>query len=110
MTSLPSLVPVAHQNSIRVHHAYNECLGLEKTLQERVEKGEDVENDLVHIRILGYLVHFAPGTRGLETVVQEINSCDGDHSALISVGQMYYDHLLRACKCTKCIRFKSANI
>jgi len=99
MTSLPSIINVAHKNSIiRIHDAYNECLRLEKTLQELQDKGENATNNLVYVRILGYLIHFAPGDSGIETVVQQIISCHGDDSKLLSVGQMYYDHYIRACK------------
>ncbi|KAF8968556.1 hypothetical protein BDZ97DRAFT_1799021 [Flammula alnicola] len=50
---------------------------------------------MIYIRILGYLIHYVPTGRGLKTVVEEISSC-ADDSALLTVGQMYYDHYIRA--------------
>ena len=100
MTSLPSHVPSGLQHSADVVSAYNICLRVEKDLQSTIDKGEKVENNLVYIRILGYLIHLVPGDRGLKTVVEEISSCHGE-PALLAVGQMYYDHYIRACKFIK---------
>jgi len=79
---------------------YNICLRLEKSLQKAIDKGEDVGQDIINIRILGYLVHFVPTDRGLKTVVQEISSCK-DEFALLAVGKMYYDHYIRAFRANK---------
>ncbi len=62
--------------------------------------GEKIGDDLVYIRILGYLIHLVPGDRGLKTVVEEIGSCNGE-PALLDLGKMYYDHYIRACKFIK---------
>lgn len=97
MTSLPPNVPVRLANVPRFVGAYNVCLKLEKSLQSNADKGGHIGNDLVYIRILGYLLHLVPGEQGLKTVAEEINSCSGD-SALLAVGQMYYDHYIKACQ------------
>ena len=96
MTALPSQVPHANPHIVS---AYNICLKLERSLQEDVEKGKDVGNNLVFIRILGYLLHHLPTDEGLKTVVHEIFSSKDD-SALLRVGKMYYDHYIRACMFT----------
>ena len=100
MTSLPSRVPSRLQDLAHVVSAYDMCLRLEKALQSRMDNGEKIGNKLVYIRILGYLIHLVPGDRGLKTVVEEISSCHGE-PALLAVGQMYYDHYIRACKFIK---------
>ena len=100
MTSLPSHVPSRLQHDADVVRAYNTCLRVEKALQSNTDQGRKVGNNLVYIRILGYLIHHVPGDQGLETVVQEITLSDGD-CALLAVGQMYYDHYIRACKFIK---------
>ncbi|KAF8805443.1 hypothetical protein BYT27DRAFT_7169584 [Phlegmacium glaucopus] len=80
MTSLPPKVP--------------------KRLRHLAQVGEDVGQDMINIRILGYLIHFVPTDRGLKTVVQEIGSCEGE-SALLAIGKMYYDHYIRAFRANK---------
>lgn len=76
MTSLPPEVPSRLRHLAHVVSAYNICLTLEKSLQNAIDMGEDVGQDIINIRILGYLVHFVPTDRGLKTVVQEISSCE----------------------------------
>jgi len=99
MTSLPSEVPKRLRNVAHVVSAYNICLRLEKSLQA-IDQGEDVGQNMINIRILGYLIHFVPTDQGLRTVVQEISSCKDD-SALLAVGKMYYDHYIRAFRANK---------
>jgi hypothetical protein len=96
MTSLPLQVPQRLRNLAHVVSAYNICLRLEKSLQETANGGQDVGKNLIYIRILGYLEHYVPTDRGLKTVVYEITSSAND-SALLEVGQMYYNHYIRAC-------------
>ena len=93
-TSLPpELVPSRLRHLAHVVSAYNICLRLEKSLQNAIDKGEDVGQDIIIIQILGYLVHFVPTDRGLKKVVQEISSCE-DEFTLFAVGKMYYDHYI----------------
>jgi len=96
MTSLPSEVPNRLRHIANVVSAYNICLRLEKSLQSAVDRGEDIGDNLIFVRIPGYLIHYVPTDRGLKNVVQEISSCIDD-SALLNVGKMYYDHYIRAC-------------
>ena len=96
MTSLPPEVPQRLRHLVHVVNAYNICLRLELSLQIAIDKGEGVGQDMIFIRILGYLIHFVPTDQGLKAVVQEISSCN-DSAALLTVGKMYYDHYIRAC-------------
>ncbi len=106
MTSLPPNAPDRIENVPRLEEAYNVCLEQERSLQSTTEKGGHIGNDLVYIRILGYLLHLVPGEQGLKTVVEEINSCIED-SALIAFGQMYYDHYIKARQSSNLLHSKS---
>lgn len=98
MPPLPPHVSQRLQHLPNVVSAYNICLGLEERigLGMVTGPGRKIENDLVYVRILGYLIHHTPDL-GLRTVVYEIVSCKDDF-ALLSVGRMYYDHYIRACR------------
>ncbi|KIM35294.1 hypothetical protein M413DRAFT_32599 [Hebeloma cylindrosporum] len=95
MTSLPPEAPKRLHDIADIVSTYNICLSLEKSLQLAVDKGEDVGNNLIYIRILGYLMHYMPTDRGLRKLIEEINSCVDD-SALLGVGNVYYDQFIRA--------------
>jgi len=98
MTPLPPKLPGRLQDDANVHavSAYNICLRVESSLQQAINSGENVGNDVIYIRILGYLIHFVPTDLGLKVVVTEIFSAKSDR-ALLDVGKMYFDHYIRAC-------------
>jgi len=99
MTPLPLQVPAGlqqHPNLHKIVSAYNICLRMERSLQEDVDKGDDVGRKQIYIRILGYLIHYVPTDRGLGHVVTEIVSAVRD-SDLLEVGKRYFDHYIRAC-------------
>ena len=99
MTSLPRQVPAIlqqHHNLCNIVSAYNICLGMERSLQEDIDKGNDVGRNQIYIRILGYLIHHVPTDRGLGHVVTEITSAMRD-SDLLEVGKRYFDHYIQAC-------------
>jgi len=96
MTSLLPEVPLRLQHISHAVDAYNVCLRLEKSLQQAIDRGEVVGKNLIYIRILGYLVHYAPNDQALNTVLTEIVSCPKD-SDLLDVGRVYFDHYIRAC-------------
>lgn len=99
MTPLPLQVPQSlqqHHNLHKIVSAYNICLRVERSLQEDIDKGDDVGRKQIYIRILGYLIHYVPTDRGLGHVVNEIVSSLSD-SALLDVGKSYFDHYIRAC-------------
>ncbi|KDR74064.1 hypothetical protein GALMADRAFT_250794 [Galerina marginata CBS 339.88] len=95
MTSLPRRVPERLQDIAHVQSAYEICLRLEEFLQMAADNGDDVKKELVYVRTLGYLMHCVPTDLGLKKVVEEIAS-SVDDSAILAVGQMYYDHFIRA--------------
>ncbi|KIM35839.1 hypothetical protein M413DRAFT_32196 [Hebeloma cylindrosporum] len=94
MTALPIEVPRRLQGTSDVINAYNICLRIENTLQVAVDKGEGVGKNVIYIRILGYLLHHAPSDQGVQHVVNEIVSAEGDF-ALLEVGKNYFNHYIR---------------
>lgn len=98
MTALPPQLPERFQGDANVHaaSAYKFCSRLQGSLQQAVDKGENVGNDIIYIRTLGYLLHFVPTDVGLKVVVAEIFAAMSDR-ALLNVGKMYFDHFIRAC-------------
>ncbi|KXN80817.1 hypothetical protein AN958_07253 [Leucoagaricus sp. SymC.cos] len=100
MTSLPRDVPLRLRHLAHVVSAYDICLRLEKSLQLAIDNGDDIGNNPVYVRILGYLIHYVPTDLGLRKIVEEISSCVDD-SAILAVGQMYYDHYIRAFRANK---------
>ncbi|KAF8803108.1 hypothetical protein BYT27DRAFT_6743825 [Phlegmacium glaucopus] len=96
MTSLSPNVPDRLQDDAHIHavSAYNICLKVESSLQHAVNNGEDVGNDIIYVRTLGYLIHFVPTDLGLRVVVAEILSAKSDR-ALLDVGKMYFDHYIK---------------
>ncbi|KXN83933.1 hypothetical protein AN958_00797 [Leucoagaricus sp. SymC.cos] len=95
MTSLPREVPQRLQHLAHVVSAYDICLKLEESLQLAIDNDDDVGNNPIYVRILGYLIHYVPTDLGLRKIVEEISSCVDD-SAILAVGQLYYDHYIRA--------------
>jgi len=99
MTSLPQNLAPRLERLAHVVSAYNICLKLESWLQAANGSGERGK-DTIYIRILGYLLHFVPTDEGLRTVTEEITAASDD-SALLSVGQMYFDHYIRPFRSNK---------
>ncbi|KAF9243948.1 hypothetical protein BU15DRAFT_42482 [Melanogaster broomeanus] len=55
------------------------------------------DKELVHARILGYLIIHGPSDEARKTVAREVNSCDGDETRLGKLGQFYVEHYIRGC-------------
>ena len=91
MTSLPLEVPKSLRHLAHVVSAYNTYLRLEKSLQKAIDKGEDVGQNVIYIRILGHLIHFVPTAQGLKTVIYGIGSCNEESASLLAVGKMYHE-------------------
>lgn len=105
---LPAEVPLRLRNSAHITSAYNICRRLESSHMnfydkldiKKVAERRTVRKELVYIRILGYMIHHAPTDRGLKAVVEEISSAVTD-GALLSCGQHYFDHFIRAFRSNK---------
>ena len=73
---------------------YETCLRIEGVLQRASGNGKQIRNDLVYLRILGYLLHYALSHQGLLRVITEITWAGNDDGAIFQVGRMYHDHLV----------------
>ncbi|KDR83077.1 hypothetical protein GALMADRAFT_221057 [Galerina marginata CBS 339.88] len=100
MTSLPANVPERLQSNPHAVSAYNICLEREVSLQLAVDNGDNIGKDLIYIRILGYLIIYVPTPTALHTIVVEVVSAR-ENRAIFDLGQMYYDHYLRAFRANK---------
>ncbi|KAF9233123.1 hypothetical protein BU15DRAFT_54322 [Melanogaster broomeanus] len=70
--------------------AYSRILQLEKSATDNRE--------LIHARILGYLIIHGPSDDARKTVAKEVNSCAGDKTKLGNLGRFYVDHYIRGFK------------
>ncbi|TDL22066.1 hypothetical protein BD410DRAFT_789150 [Rickenella mellea] len=104
MTALPHQIPARLQQlnqSPHIASAYNICLNLEASLQADEDNGRNVSRQMIYCRILGYLIHYVPSDHGLENLLEEISSCNGDHPRLLSLGEMYFDCYIREFRASK---------
>ena len=101
MPPLPPELPSRLRELPNAVSAYGICLRLEATIQENNSK-KDMARDQIFCRILGYLLHHIPTDQALKTVVYEVVSAKDDE-ALLKVGEMYFNHFIRAC--TSSVRF-----
>ena len=93
---LPIIPPLAIQGDPTGVSAYETCLRIEGNLQPACNNAK--QNHLVHIRVLGYLLHYSPSNQGLSKVILEITSMGDDDDAVLQLGKMYHDGLIMACK------------
>ncbi|EDR01336.1 uncharacterized protein LACBIDRAFT_312175 [Laccaria bicolor S238N-H82] len=98
---LPFVPPLVIQGDPTGMGAYEICLRIEGNLQCASNDGKQINNDLVYVRVLGYLLHHSPSDQGLSRVISEITSMGDDDAAVLQVGKMYYDGLVLALGCTK---------
>jgi hypothetical protein len=96
---LPELPPVYH-NSPSIFGAYPQILKLERSEQATYSRNPSVElgKRLIYIRILGYLILQGPSELARVAVALEVNACSGDQEKMLAIGQLYFDHYIRACK------------
>ena len=97
-TPLPELPPRFH-NSPSILDAYPQILNLEKSEQAAYSQDPSADRKrLIFTRILGYLILEGPSDEARTAVAREVNACSGDEEDLLAIGQLYFDHYLRACK------------
>jgi hypothetical protein len=93
-TELPEWVQV-HPRYPNIESTYGICLRLENKLQEENDLAKDTTKDIIYCRILGYLFHHAPTPAAIKTLIYEVVSAKDDE-ALLKVGEMYFNHYIRA--------------
>lgn len=94
--SLPPEIPLKYREITDAINAYNVCLNLEKSLQEKAGDGEDVEKNLVYCRVLGYLIRHASRDEVVASVASDIVSCQNDR-AILDLGKTLCDRFIAAC-------------
>ena len=96
---LPELPPSFH-NSPSILGAYPQILNLERKEQAAYSRSpsDDRSKRLIYARILGYLILKGPSTLAGIAVALEVNACSGDEEKMLAIGQLYFDHYIRACK------------
>ena len=98
-TPLPELPPRFH-NSPSISSAYPQILHLEKS--ELVAYSHDPSADggerLIYARILGYLILEGPSDQARTAVAQEVNACSGNEEEILTIGRLYFDHYICACR------------
>ena len=53
---------------------------------------------VMHTRVVGYLLLYAPKDRARDVLSSEIACCGGQYEALYSLGEMYLKSFIRPCK------------
>ena len=98
-TPLPELPPCFHDYP-SILDAYPQILSLERNEQAAYSHDPSAcgGKRLINTRILGYLILEGPSNQARTAVAQEVNSCNGDEEKLLAIGQLYFDHYIRACK------------
>ena len=93
-----SIMPVALPPDAAVHHnfepdatrAYNVCRNFEEHATDNL--------DVMHARILGYLIIYSPSLTARREVVKVIHSCGNDHPSLSTLGSTFLDYFIRPCE------------
>lgn len=89
-TALPSDAAECHNLGPDESHAYNVC----RDFEERATVSNNVR-DIMHVRILGYLVLHSPSATARREVVKDILSCDDDYATLAALGLSFLNHCIR---------------
>ncbi|KAI6033300.1 hypothetical protein EDC04DRAFT_2213753 [Pisolithus marmoratus] len=79
--------------------AYNLCRDLEERIQREIASGKEMEKEMIHCRILGFLFHHFPA-RDIKPFVREILKC-GHPQDLLTLGEPFYGFLVQLLKANK---------
>lgn len=92
-----SLSPLKESfGSPSVDSAYNLCY---EEQQRLLSTGlSDDHQDLVRIRVLGWMFHFAPEHRMLAELARAVISCNGDREKYSELGQFFINFWIRSCE------------
>ncbi|KAI6155635.1 hypothetical protein BKA82DRAFT_991374 [Pisolithus tinctorius] len=78
--------------------AYNIILELERRIQHKIDSGNNMEEDMINCRILGYLFHHFPERAVNGDFVREITSINGNDEKLLKLGQQYRQFFVKLFK------------
>ncbi|KAF6750357.1 hypothetical protein DFP72DRAFT_1072372 [Ephemerocybe angulata] len=115
MSKLPNHLPEDLQTNEELRSAYSavrdaEC-AVEKSMPESTasESSLQLEKALISIRILGYLLVYAPGNDPRYALAFDVRSCEGSHDKLLELGNWYFDHIARLLRYSKQRAERSSN-
>jgi len=96
---LPPQLPeyLNHSDKVsEIRSAYSKILLLEKQAAA-VTDPKHHDQELIHARILGYLIREGPSIQASEHVATEVNSCQNNEK-MDQIGEMYQLHFIRVCE------------
>ena len=77
------------------HDAYDGCLALEMAAHGLPDPRSHSRN-VMHARILGYLIRKVPTPQGRHAIASEVASCLDDNS-MSELAMLYLNHFIRCC-------------
>jgi len=92
-TALPSDAADRHHLGPNEASAYNVCRDFEE-----LATGKENVRDIMHARILGYLIIYSPSVTAQHEVVKVIHSCSNDYASLSALGSTFLDLYIRPFK------------
>jgi hypothetical protein len=92
-TALPSDAAERHHLDPNATSAYNVCREFERLATEK-----NNVRDIMHTRILGYLIIYSPSITAQQEVVKVIHSCCNDYAILSALGSTFLDCYIRPCE------------
>jgi hypothetical protein len=92
-TALPSDVAERHHLGSDATSAYNVCRDFEGRAMDKNNL-----RDIMHVRILGYLIIYSPSPIARGEVIKVIHSCDNDYATLSALGSSFVDYFIRPCE------------
>ena len=92
-TALPLDAAEHHNLEPDATRAYNVCRDFEEHAA-----GRDNDRNIMHARILGYLIIYSPSLTAQREVVKVIHSCCNDHASLSALGSAFLDYYISPCE------------
>jgi hypothetical protein len=92
-TALPSDAAERYNLYPNATSAYNVCREFERLATEK-----NNVRDVMHARILGYLIIYSPSITAQHEIVNVIHSRYNDHAVLSALGSTFLDYYIRPCE------------
>ena len=67
-------------------------------MESRLMLFSRTQSPLICVRILGWLIYYAPTDTGRSNIAREVEACGKDYQKVMELGAYYNDHLLRCCE------------
>lgn len=92
-TALPSDAAERHRLGQDASRAYHVC----QYFEERAMADNNV-HDVMHARILGYLIIHSPSLTARGEVVKLIHSCNNNRAIISALASTFLDYFIRPCE------------